>query len=189
MSGDIGKAHVAVIDRMGHLYTWGTGFNGQLGTLAFTVSNQEPTLIESAKIFSAKQVICGEMFTCICTGGGYVYLYGNIGICHELVNGRNSPGLNRQSLMRSFSPTFKRDTNGNYPYTLPELEHHFTTQIGAGDGFIAILTDTGEVYTFDDCMDLVKMPSTSRSFVKSISSNKHVIYGISKEEGEDVLYE
>ncbi|CAG9336136.1 HERC5_1 [Blepharisma stoltei] len=184
VNGAIGTSHAAIIDRIGHLYTWGTGDCGQLGSVAFSCYSQEPTLVESAKIFSAKQVICGESFTCICTGGGYVYLYGSIGTCHS-----NAKGAPRQNLLRSFSPTFKKDNTGNYPYTLPELEHHFTTQVTSGSGFISVLTDTGEVFTFDECMDLVKMPAGSKSTVKIISSTKNIIYGIAKEDGEDVLYE
>ncbi|CAG9316164.1 unnamed protein product [Blepharisma stoltei] len=181
VQGSLGKTHAAVIDSMGHLFTWGTGSQGELGTLGFTISNQPPQIVESAKIFKAKQVICGPSFTCICTDGCYVYLYGIIGSAHNYTNSR------RSSVVRRLSTPSPKKGAGNYPYTLPELEKYSTIFVCCGTNYIATLTDSGEVYVFDDCMDLVKLPVNYGNDINFIASTLEVVYGYSR--NSNCMYE
>jgi len=38
-----------------------------------------PRLVDSARIFTVKEVDCAETSTAICTCGGYVYIFGDLG--------------------------------------------------------------------------------------------------------------
>ncbi|CAG9330821.1 unnamed protein product [Blepharisma stoltei] len=174
IQGSIGKTHAAVIDSMGHLFTWGSGSQGELGTLGFSINHQPPMIVESAKIFKAKQVLCGPSFTCICTDGCYVYLYGVIGSAHNYINSR------RSSIVRRLPTGSPKKGSGNYPYTLPELEKYSITAVSCGNSFIVALTDSGEAYIFDDCMDLVKLPINYGDSITSIASTLDFAYGFSR---------
>lgn len=65
----------------GEVYTWGTGTNGELG--CEKTSKPVPRLVDSARIFTVKQVDCAATSTAICTGGGYVYIYGDLASSHH----------------------------------------------------------------------------------------------------------
>ena len=70
---------------------------------------------------------------------------------------------------RAYTPrnTPRGETN-LYPFTLPELEQYFINSICSGAGFLATLTDTGEVFIFDNCLELARLPIPSKSEVRSI---------------------
>lgn len=144
------------------------------------MNNQQPQIVESAKIFKAKQVICGPTFTCICTDGCYVYMYGSIGSVHN-------DGNSRRSSISRRTQSSPRKGAGNYPYTLPELEKYSTINVCCGSTFIAALTDIGEVFIFDDCLDLVKLPITHGVSVTSFSSTLDVVYGYAR--SQNYIYE
>ena len=186
VQGSLGDTHAAVIDSKGNLYTWGSGSVGQLGTPAFEVERQTPQLVESAKIFTAKQVLCGKLFTCVCTKGGYVYFYGNIGAQHSGIGSRFSPIMRKRVLAGSpTASSVRRDTN--YPYSHPELEHQFVTSIVVGDNFLGALNEEGQVFVFDECMDLVKLPVCNDAKIREIGATSSVIYGLSQD--SRVVYE
>lgn len=68
--------HGAAVDKDGGLFCWGTGKFGELGTSEYESIRNPVEFVETAKMFSVKQVCCGNHVTAICTNGGYVYLYG-----------------------------------------------------------------------------------------------------------------
>lgn len=192
----MGSSHAAAVDSSGHLYTWGTGNCGQLGTPLFTENNHLPSVVESARIFTVKRVVCGDTYTCICTGGGYVYMYGVV--CSHQARGtsRNAPLMKRLAFNQASSPRSlaspRREGAKNHPYTLPELEQHFISQVAAGDSFVAVLTDGGQVYVFDDCMELIKLPLSTHATIKTIAAGDQCVYGILSNlyiEDENILYE
>ena len=172
----LGLSHAAGVDSSGHLYTWGTGNCGQLGTPLFIQNNHQPSVVESARIFTVKRVVCGDTFTCICTGGGYVYMYGVVGSHQVRGSCRAGPLMKRLAFNQASSPRSltspRRDGAKNHPYTLPELEQHFIAQVAAGDSFVAVLTDGGQVYVFDDCMELIKLPLSSHASIKTIAAGE-----------------
>lgn len=152
-SVSVGLSHVALLDRNGTLYTWGSGNFGELGGEA-GCKQQEPMIVTSAKIYSVKQVACGPGFTIFCTAGGFLYCYGQLPHCPY----SNSKPSN--------------------PTTIKGLEKLFTQSIVSCDDFIAILTDTKDVFAIHGCLKLAKLPSK----YKSIAGGKGVLFGITKDD-------
>jgi len=68
-----------------------------------------------------------------------------------------------------------------YPFTLPELEQYFINSISSGSGYLTTLTDTGEVFVFDNCLELARLPIPSESEVRAIYSLQKTVYGISRD--------
>jgi alpha-tubulin suppressor-like RCC1 family protein len=149
-----GNTHAAAVVN-GQLYTWGTGSCGQLG---FADKTLTPKPVPSATIFSIKQVVCGMRSTNVLTHGGYVYTYGVISDHKRL----------------SWS------ARANYePYTIPDFERYFIRAVKCGDRFNVFVTDTGEVYAYDNCFEVVRLPVT-----KEIRIDQFVVAG----ERESVVY-
>jgi hypothetical protein len=152
-SASVGQTHVALLDRNGSLYTWGSGHVGELGGEPMC-RQQPPTQVSSAKIYSVKQVACGAGYTVFCTAGGFLYAYGQLPFCGS-TNSKTS------------SPT-----------AIKGLDKLFTQAIVNCDDFIAVLTDTKDVYAVHGCLKLVKFPSK----YKTIAGGKSVLFGITKDE-------
>ena len=152
--------HAAVIDNNGRLFTWGAAESGQTGHNA--QDSSIPTLVDNGNLFRAKEVVCGEKFTGVLTDGCYVYIYGCIGISHR---------TNRKSLKSKILPS-----------SHPELERMSAIEIAAGADFLCVLIEGGEVYAYDNCMDLVKLPLPQGVSVQKISSCREMAYGLG--EGE-----
>lgn len=153
ISCSLGPEHGALIDNEGKLYTWGSNKSGQIGK-----KSSSPGLVTSASIFWAKKVICGKTCTVFSTGGGHLYTFGKIG-----KNPGCPVGVGKQ-----------RD-----PCIVPEMEYHFTSDFTAGYNFVAALTSTGEVFIYDDCEIIIKIPMDQK--VKAISSCQDTIYCIEKD--------
>ena len=164
--GDLGTSHAAVVDSKGQLYTWGTGYFGQLGLLNNSKCSINPSIVEDAKIFSSKQVVCGDAYTCVCTQGGYLYLYGAIGTVHP---------------KRLQSPQASPQKKITAAYTIPELEKYFCTLVSGGLNYISILTELGEVFVVDECRDLVKLPLSEGVVIKQLASTNFSLYGLTKQ--------
>lgn len=175
----LGAFHGAGVDDSGFVYTWGTGTLGELGGLQLNEVKAPPLMIDRAQRFSVKKVVCGNSFTCMCTGGGYVYILGVIGSHHQ--TSKRSQAFLRTSQKSLQSPkgmTSSRREIKSLPYTISELEQHFITDISAGDEFLYALSDQGVIYAFDGCMDLVRLPSDENYLVKSIGSVNKTIFGM-----------
>ena len=149
----VGQTHVALIDRNGSLYTWGSGHLGELGGEAMS-RQQPPSQVASAKIYSVKQVACGPGFTVFCTAGGFLYAYGQLPACPA-------------HSVKSSSPT-----------AIKGLDKLFIQSIVSCDEFIAILTDSKDVYAVHGCLKLVKFPNK----YKAIAGGKNGLFGNTKEE-------
>ena len=155
----VGPSHVGVLDRSGNMYTWGTGNDGELGTEKIT-KKQPPTLIQSAKIFSVKQINCGAGFTAICTAGGFLYIYGKLPHCSQFSN----------NILKS-------------PYSIKGSEKLFVSQIVSCADFITILSDNKEAFITHGCLQLIKLPYK----YKTIAGSSSVLYGITND--DQVLHE
>ncbi|OMJ95074.1 hypothetical protein SteCoe_1613 [Stentor coeruleus] len=153
VSCSLGPEHAALIDNEGKLYTWGSNKSGQIGK-----KNSNPTIVTSASIFWAKKVLCGKTCTVFSTGGGHLYTFGKIG-----KNSGCPIGVVKQ-----------RD-----PSIVPEMEYHFTSDFTVGYNFVAALTSTGEVFLYDDCEIIIKIPMYQK--VKAISCCQDTIYCIEKD--------
>ena len=115
-------------------------------------------MIDNGNLFRAKEVVCGEYFTGILTDGCYVYVYGSIGIGQ-----------------RTIKKVFKTK---NLPSSHPELERMTAIQIAAGKEFLCVLVESGEVYAYDNCMDLVKLPLPSGVGISSIACCRDMAFGL-----------
>lgn len=153
LSCSLGPEHGALIDNEGKLYTWGSNKNGQIGK-----KNSNPDLVTSAGIFWAKKVMCGKTCTVFSTGGGHLYTFGRIGKSSGCPN-----TLNKQM----------------DPCIVPEMEHHYISDFTAGNNFIGALTSTGEVFLYDDCRVLIKIPMDQK--VKAICSCGDSVYCMEKD--------
>lgn len=122
IEASLGKSHAAGIDDLGNLYIWGP-------------IHGHPKPIDSAKVFSASKIACTDYATCVCTSGGYFYIYGWFGV----------PDLSLA------------------PFTLPELEKHFIIDLCASGNFCGLLTEDGVVLAFDENKDVVRMPSSGNT--------------------------
>lgn len=159
----ISATHSASLDKDGKLYTWGSSTQGELGTRSRVISNLPPTLIDISHLFTASSVVCGDTYTCMCTHGGSVYVYGHIGSAHKHYKDLLFP------FRKSTNKLFLRKDQGNVPYTVPEMEKFFAVSVGAGAGFIAFLEESGDVYVFDACLDLIKLPTEANVNIKKFT--------------------
>lgn len=181
----LGSTHGAALDSTFHtedgkLWTWGTGANGQLGRTSDF--QQGPALVQSAEVYNGKGLVCGDQATVVITSGGFLYMFGSIG-GHSMTSGAT------QSLRRlrtSFSRSLSAAVNNTRPLTLPGLQNKFVIAAVAGLSFLGILTDNGEVYFFDDCLDIVRLPTQSHSRLHSLGSTASSLYSLSL--SDRVLY-
>lgn len=169
-------AHCAALDSNSHtgkgqLYTWGSGT--QLGRT--NPSRLLPAPVPSARVFTGKKLICSQKLTGLITTGGFLYLYGEIG-GHE--------GMVRQSL-----PSFREGISTNQspkPTILPGLREKYVENAEAGVNFLSVLTDTGEVYLSDACLDLVRLPVDSGTKITALGLLNTGVYGWAA--SQSVLY-
>lgn len=181
----LGSTHGAALDSTsytedGKLWTWGTGANGQLGRISDF--QQGPALVQSAEVYNGKGLVCGDQATVVITSGGFLYMFGSIG-GHSMTSGAT------QSLRRlrtSFSRSLSAAVNNTRPLTLPGLQNKFVVAAVVGMSFLGILTDNGEVYFFDDCLDIVRLPTQSHSRLHSLGSTATSLYSLSL--ADRVLY-
>jgi hypothetical protein len=160
-------AHCAALDSnfhivTGQLWTWGSG--PQLGRS--NPSRLLPAPVPSARVFTGKKLICSQKLTGLITTGGFLYLYGEIG-GHE--------GMVRQSLR-----SFREGVSANQtlkPIILPGLREKYVENAEAGATFLAVLTDTGEVYLSDACLDLVRLPVETGTKITALGLLNVGVYG------------
>ena len=175
----INTTHAAGIDDLGNLYMWG-GSHGR------------PHLVEAAKVFTSAKVVSTEELTCVCTGGGYVYLFGDLGretsgsLTDSIERGRRENKRERErdrdrdrerERERENEKEKENENEEELPYTLPEIEKFFIVDICIGKGFCGVLSEEGVVLCFDRTKDLVRMPEVKS--VQSIYSFEYGIIGIS----------
>ena len=72
---------------------------------------------------------------------------------------------------------------GSKQQNQPRAPSHFgeiyASDICLGPDFLALLTEVGQVFCFDDCLDLVQLPSVSDSKVQSLGATTHSLFGLS----------
>ena len=152
-SVSVGHSQVAGLGENGELYTWGSGAHGELGNCLFG-ERQLPTLVQNAKIFMIRQVLCGKDFTAFCTAGGFLFIYGQL---------PSSPcGIKKQKS----------------PYTIPSLRSSFITHLTSCNSFLVLFSDNKEIFILDSCLELNKLP---KKYSKVACSSDSLI-AISKKE-------
>ena len=153
----LGHTHGALLSSKGELFTWGTGHSGQLG---LALNERQPvTLVQTARIFLIRQVLCGKSFTAFCTAGGFVYVYGNlpVGECEEV--------------------------RSRQPYTIRGMCEHFIERMECNEHFLVTVTDKKEAFVVDACMNLKKI---GIEFSRIVCSGDGIV---AIEKGDAVIHE
>ena len=153
----LGHMHGALLSSKGELFTWGTGHSGQLG---LALNERQPvTLVQTARIFLIRQVVCGKSFTAFCTAGGFVYVYGNlpVGECEEV--------------------------RLRQPYTIRGMCEYFIERMECNENFLVTVTDKKEAFVVDACMNLKKI---GIDFSRIVCSGDGVLV---IEKGDAVIHE
>ena len=151
--------HVAAITSSGSLITWGSKPSGKLGDSSFTINSPKP--VPSAQSYEATSVICGSNYTALLTSGGYLMIYGNISHNHLPVP-HQSP---RKSIISKES----------LPYSNPTLDLNPLVQIAGSKYFILALTENQDLFVFDGCMNLNKLPVPESGFERILASEDMAI--------------
>lgn len=155
----LGKDHAAVIDSEGKLYTWGSNQFNQCGK-DFSL----PSLVEAASYFTITKLHCGDTCTGFLTSGGLLYTFGRIANSSLCAEGAYKP----------------KD-----PFIMPDLDYHYSKEFCIGKDFIVVLTEAGQVFLYDDCRVLIKIPVNSE--IKSVACSREAVYCAEKK--SFVIYE
>lgn len=145
----ISENHAAAVCDQGLLYTWGTGFNGELGEKGLEKSLGK--VVGESGHFKPRQVVAGNGFTSIVTEGGFLYTFSNGNSCS----------------CSNFS-------NNLYPFPLLCLDQHFITKAVAYNQGLALLTSAGKVFLSYNCQCTTHL-KTNKNIVEIASFNKKVL--------------
>ena len=132
-----GGQHAAAIDVEGHLWTWGTGVNGQLGHPDATslpkpkpvATFSEPCSVEGKPgemALRASSVDCGAQHTAVIDSTGCLWTFGRGWLGHD----------SRPTLAQVTPRKVTMNTDVKF------------VDVSCGEGHTAVLTDEGALYTF-----------------------------------------
>ena len=162
--------HVVAINSSGVAYSWGTGKYGELG-LERTIYIPVPQQIMTDTCYS--RVFCGNLITCFLDNEGHFYYFG---VVIKQLTGSSST-LTIKSLLDE-----QIYNDGKILFIekqIEELENEKFSNIIIGNGFIALLTYNGVIFTLEYNDKLTKLYSKYFLFNISVGNNK--IYGLAKE--------
>ncbi|KAI3686075.1 hypothetical protein L1987_79745 [Smallanthus sonchifolius] len=126
-----GVRHAALVTRQGEVFTWGEESGGRLGH-GFEKDVITPCLVESLSVCSIDFVACGEFHTCAVTMSGELYTWGD---------GTHNAGLlGHGKNVSHWVP--KRITKS--------LEGLKVASVSCGPWHTALITSTGQLFTFGD---------------------------------------
>ncbi|KAK4773873.1 hypothetical protein SAY87_028892 [Trapa incisa] len=126
-----GGKHAVLVNRQGEIFSWGEGSGGRLGHgTEFDVSY--PKIIDSLSGMSIEFVACGEYHTCAVTLSGELYTWGD--------GAHNSGLLGHGSQASHWVP---KRVGGC-------LESLHVSYIACGPWHTAVVTSSGQIFTFGD---------------------------------------
>ncbi|XP_052197629.1 PH, RCC1 and FYVE domains-containing protein 1 isoform X2 [Diospyros lotus] len=127
----LGAKHAALVTKQGEVFCWGDGSRGKLGNkvnMHFT----KPTIVESLCGVHVKSAVCGEYQTCALTFSGELYTWGDN--CYGAnLGGKDSNPV--QWLPRKISGA---------------LDGVNVSQVACGEWHMAIVTTSGQLFTYGD---------------------------------------
>ena len=138
----LGTSHSAAITEDHHVLTWGYGGDGRLGH-GNEYDQLNPTLVEALEGHLAVQVVCGELHTGALTADGKVFTWG-LGKDGRLVC---ILGKRRWKLLMPPQGHFNRESH-YIPERVIALDEYQMVQIACGGLHTAVLSDSGQVFTF-----------------------------------------
>lgn len=126
-----GVRHVALVTRQGEVFSWGEESGGRLG---HGVGDDvvQPRLVEYLSCLNVDSVACGEFHTCAVTVSGEIYTWGD---------GTHNAGLLGHG--SSVSHWIPKRIRG-------PLEGLQVTGVACGPWHTALITSTGQLFTFGD---------------------------------------
>ena len=122
-----GKSHSAVIAEDGDVYTWGRGWDGQLGHDVVTEIELEPRIVPHMENRASAAVSCGTSHTVVVTDNGNVWAWGD-NKCGQLGIG---------NLISTATPA-----------PLITLDEQEVTHVACGAEHTVVVTIANEVYGF-----------------------------------------
>ncbi|XP_024972405.1 PH, RCC1 and FYVE domains-containing protein 1-like [Cynara cardunculus var. scolymus] len=126
-----GVRHAALITRQGELFTWGEESGGRLGH-GVGKDVTQPCLVESLAVSNVDLVACGEFHTCAVTSLGEMYTWGD---------GTHNVGLLGHGT----------DVSHWIPKRIAgPLEGLHVASVTCGPWHTALITSTGQLFTFGD---------------------------------------
>nr|XP_043612393.1 PH, RCC1 and FYVE domains-containing protein 1-like [Erigeron canadensis] len=126
-----GVRHAALVTRQGELFTWGEESGGRLGH-GVGKDVTQPRLVESLAISNVDFVACGEFHTCAVTSSGEMYTWGD---------GTHNVGLLGHGT--DVSHWIPKRISGF-------LEGLHVSSVSCGPWHTALITSTGQLFTFGD---------------------------------------
>ncbi|KAI7753175.1 hypothetical protein M8C21_020280, partial [Ambrosia artemisiifolia] len=126
-----GVRHAALVTRQGELFTWGEEFGGRLGH-GVGKDESQPRLVESLAVSNIDFVACGEFHTCAVTSSGEMYTWGD---------GTHNIGLLGHGT--DVSQWIPKRISG-------PLEGLQVASVACGPWHTALITSTGQLFTFGD---------------------------------------
>ncbi|XVE95669.1 hypothetical protein REPUB_Repub02eG0118500 [Reevesia pubescens] len=126
-----GVKHAALVTRQGEVFTWGEESGGQLGH-GVGKDDIQPRLVDSLTVTSVDFVACGEFHTCAVTMTGELYTWGD---------GTHNAGLLGHGT--DVSHWIPKRISG-------PLEGLQVTSVTCGPWQTALITSTGQLFTFGD---------------------------------------
>ncbi|KAK1435537.1 hypothetical protein QVD17_01303 [Tagetes erecta] len=126
-----GVRHAALVTRQGEVFTWGEESGGRLGH-GFEKDVITPRLVDSLSACNIDFVTCGEFHTCAVTMSGELYTWGD--------------GTHNAGLLGHVK---------NMGYWVPKLvagplDGLKVTSVACGPWHTALITSTGQLFTFGD---------------------------------------
>lgn len=164
------ESHAVAITFNGEAFSWGTGNYGEL-CLESSIYSPFPCGVSNTKQYI--KVFCSDLITCFIDGNGNFSYYG---VVIRILKGTKSSITFKNLLM---------DSSNNNPDILfqeksvVELESEKFIQICIANGYIALLSDRGLVFTLDYSDNITLL--YSNYFVTSISSCVDLLYGVTND--------
>ncbi|CAK9134724.1 unnamed protein product [Ilex paraguariensis] len=126
-----GVRHAALVSRQGEVFTWGEECGGRLGH-GVRKDFTQPCLVESLAVCSVDFVACGEFHSCAVTMSGELYTWGD---------GAHNAGLLGHGT----------DVSHWIPKRIAgPLEGLQVAMVSCGPWHTALITSTGQLFTFGD---------------------------------------
>ena len=122
-----GKSHSVIIAEDGDVYTWGRGWDGQLGHDVVTEIELEPRIVPHMENRASAAVACGAGHTVIVTDNGNVWAWGD----------NKSGQLGTGNLTSTATPIF-----------LSTMDEQEVTHVACGMEHTVLVTIANEVYGF-----------------------------------------
>ena len=163
--------HAVAINSSGVAYSWGTGKFGELG-LERSIYSPVPQQILTDTCYS--KVFCGNLVTCFLDNEGHFYYFG---VVIKQLSGAGST-LTIKSLLEE-----QIYNDGKILFLekqVEELENEKFSNIVIGNGFIALLTYDGIIFTLEYNDKLTKL--FSKYYLYNISVTDDKIFGLAKDQ-------